>query len=312
MNMPPQIKAVLVIGASGFVGGHLAKALLADGYAVRCLARDPAKAQELAASGCEVVQGDISDLASVRRAVESVQAVYISVHTLSPQTGAGALERFMEIEKNGLLNIVAACREHGARRLVYVTSLGISADARSEWLRGRWETEQLLLNSELDTTVIRPGQIVGAGGRGFEMMVGQAKRRVAVVFGTGRQKWRNIALSDLIYYLVGVLNDSRSYGKAYDVGNDDILTNPQMIDMTAELLGRPHPYRLFLPPLILNWLAPRVERSGKLPPGAMRGLFDSMETDAVGDPLPIRRILPRPPLPYREAVERALATQQRN
>ena len=310
--MPPQIKTVLVIGASGFVGGHLAKALLADRYAVRCLARDPAKAQGLAESGCEVVQGDISDLASVRRAVESVQAVYISVHTLSPQTEAGAMERFMEIEKNGLLNIVAACRENGARRLIYVTSLGISADARSEWLRGRWETEQLLLNSGLDATVIRPGQIVGAGGRGFEMMVGQAKRRVAVVFGVGRQKWRNIALSDLVYYLVGVLNDSRSYGKAYDVGSDDILTNPQMIDMTAELLGRAHPYKIFLPPLILNRLAPRVERSGKLPPGAMRGLFDSMETDAVGDPLPIRQILPRPPLPYREAVERALATQQRN
>jgi uncharacterized protein YbjT (DUF2867 family) len=63
------MKKVLVIGASGFVGKHLAKALLADGYGVRCLARSLAKISDLAALGCEVVQGDISDAASIARMI---------------------------------------------------------------------------------------------------------------------------------------------------------------------------------------------------------------------------------------------------
>ena len=120
------MKKVLVIGASGFVGRRVAQALLAEGYEVRCLARNPARIQDLAEAGCEIVQGDISDLASMQRALESVQAAYISIHTLSPQQANTAGQGFMEIERNGLQNIVTACRTHGVRRLIYVTSLGIA------------------------------------------------------------------------------------------------------------------------------------------------------------------------------------------
>ncbi len=302
------MKTILVIGASGFVGRHLAKALLADGYAVRCLARDPAKVQDLAALGCEVVKGDVSDLASLRQALDSIHAVYISIHTLSPQPGSAAGQRFMAVELNGLQNIVTACEVHGVRRLIYVTSLGIAADTSSEWLRERWRAEQFLLGSGLDVTIIRPGMIVGAGGRGFGMVASGAKKLVAVGLG-GQQKMRTIAVDDLISYLVGVLDDPRAYGQCYDVGNDDVLTNSQMIDAVADILGRRPPIKLQIPPALLGALAPLIERAGKLPKGAMRGLLDSRDADASGDPMPIRSLLPRALLSYRQAAAQALTTQ---
>ena len=300
------MKKILVIGASGFVGRHVAQALLADGYEVRCLARNPARVQDLAAAGCEVVQGDISDLASMESALESVEAAYISIHTLSPQQATTAGQDFMEVERNGLQNIVTACRTHGVRRLIYVTFLGTAPESPSAWVRGRWQAEQFLLNSGLDVTVLRPGQIVGVGGQGFDMMVSQAKKSAAIIMGSGKQKWRNIALDDLVYYLVGVLDNPRAYGQCYDVGCDDILTNEQMMDTAAEVLGRNHPRKIHIPVALLGILAPLIERLSKLPPGSMKGFVDSMETDAIGDPASIRALLPRPPLPYRQAVERAL------
>lgn len=303
------MKKILVIGASGFVGKHLAQSLLAEGYEVRCLARNSAKVQDLAALGCEIVQGDISDPASIQRALDSVQAAYISIHTLSPQRSATAGQGFMDVEMNGLGNIVAACRTHGVSRLIYVTFLGVAPNAPSEWIRGRWKAEQFLLQSGLDVTAIRPGQIVGVGGQGFNMMMSQAKKSTAFVMGSGQQKFRNIALDDLIYYLVGVLNDPRAYGQCYDVGCDDVLTSDQMIDVAAEVLGRKHPKKIHLSRAFLRSLAPLIERVGKLPHGAMRGLVDSLKTDSVGDPTPIRAILPRPPLSYRQAVERALTVK---
>lgn len=303
------MRTILVIGASGFVGGHLAKALLAEGHAVRCLARDPARLQDLAAAGCEGVQGDIADLSSVQRAMESVQAAYVSIHTMSPQQASGARPRFMDVETTGLQNVVAACRSHGARRVVYVTSLGVAPDEPSEWLRGRWRTEQLLLNSGLDATVIRPGMIVGAGGRGFDTMLGNAKRRVAITLGGNRPRMRAIALDDLIYYLVGVLDDPRAYGQRYDVGSDDVLAMNQMIDTTAEILGGRRPVKLQVPNAFLGALAPLVERMGKLSGGTVRGLVDSLRTDMIGDPMPMRAILPRPLLSFRQAVERVLAAE---
>ena len=300
------MQKILVIGASGFVGRRVAQALLADGYEVRCLARNPARVQDLAQAGCQIVQGDISDPASMQRALDGVQAAYISIHTLSPQPADTSGQGFMEVEMNGLQNIVTASRTHGVSRLIYVTFLGAAPDGPSAWIRGRWQAEQFLLNSGLDVTVLRPGQIVGVGGQGFNMMVSQAKKSVALMLANGKSKWRNIAVDDLVYYLVGILNDPRAYGQCYDVGCDDILTNDQMVDITAEVLGRQHPRKIHFPPALLGALAPLIERLSKLPEGAMKGLVDGMKADAVGDPMPIRTILPRPPLPYRQAVERAL------
>ncbi len=301
------MQKVLVIGASGFVGGKVARALLAEGYAVRCLARNPSKVQGLAEAGCEVVQGDMSELASVQRAVEGVYAVYVSVHTLSPQPASTAGEGFMDVEMNGMGNIVTACRTHGARRLIYVTSLGIAPDAPGEWLRERWKTEQFLLDSGLDVTVIQPGLIVGKGGRGFDTMVSQAGKPVSVnLLGAGDNTMRSIAIDDLIYYLVGALNEPRAYGRRYNVGSDDILTNNQKLDVIAEFLGRGPARKFNLPRVFLSALAPVIQRMGKLPRGAMKGFLDSLDADAMGDPMPIRALLPRPLLSFRESVERAL------
>ncbi len=301
------MNSILIIGASGFVGGHLARALLAEGHTIRCLARDPARFQELAAAGCEIVQGDISDLSSVQRAMESIQAAYVSIHTLSPQQTSGARPRFMDVEANGLQNVVTACQSRGVHRVVYVTSLGTAPDEPSEWLRERWQTEQLLLNSGLDATVIRPGNIVGVGGRGFDTIVSQARRRIAITLGGNRPKMRTIALDDLIYYLRGVLDDPRAYGQRYDVGNDDVVAINQMIDTTAEILGRRYPVKIQIPSALLGALAPPIERISKLPTGGIKGFVDSLKTDMIGDPTAIRAILPRPLLSFRQAVERALA-----
>ena len=304
------MKKILVLGASGFVGKRLAQAALAEGYSVRCVVRNPAKVQDLAQAGCESVQGDILDIASMQRAFEGVEAAYISIHTLSPQPSGAMGQDFMDIETQGLKNIVTACRETGAHRLVYVTFLGTAPDGMSAWIRGRWEAEQFLLKSGLDVTVIRPGQIVGFGGQGFNLMASQARKSIAMTMGSGKQKWRNIALDDLIYYLLGVLNDERANGQCYDVGCDDILTTDQMIDIVAEALGRKRPIKIHLPAPLLSALAPLIERMSKLPNGSIRGLLDSMQEDAIGDPTAIRALLPRPPLSYRKAVEQALSKEK--
>ncbi len=300
------MKKILIIGASGFVGGRLARALLAAGHPIRCLARAGSRVEGLAGLGAEIIEGDIADPGAVGRALDSVEAVYISIHTLSPQPGGGARARFMEIEKAGLGNVVAACRALGVRRAIYVTSLGISPDEPSEWLRERWHAEQLLLKGGLDATVIRPGYIAGTGGRGFDACVGQAGRRVAITLGGDRPRMRTIAVDDLVGYLVGVLDDPRSFGQCYDVGNDDILSMNQSIDVIAGILGKRRPRKVQVPPALLGALAPLLERLAGLPAGAAKGFVDGIKVDCIGDPGPIRALLPRPLLSFREAVERAL------
>ena len=297
---------ILLIGASGFMGRHLAHALLSRGYAVRCLARTPSKLSELAQAGCDVLAGDIADAAAVRRAVVGVRAVYIAIHTLSPQPGGGG-QRFMAIEQAGVRHVIAACQAAGVPQVVYITSLGTAADSPSEWLRERWHTEQLLLRSGLAATVIRPGFVIGAGAGGFTMLAGQARRPVAFTLGGDQFRMRAIALDDLLYYLVGVLEAPLAAGQGYDVGNDEAVTNNQLIDAVAAALGRRPPFKVRLPPRLLRLLAPLLERVAKLPAGAFTGFLDSLRSDGIGNPSAIRALLPRPLLTLHQAVAVALA-----
>ncbi|MCF0055028.1 SDR family oxidoreductase [Dyadobacter sp. CY356] len=300
------MKNIFVIGASGFVGSYLTRQLLSEGYRVRCLARNPQKMKDLARNGCEIIEGDITDLSSFEHALESMDAVYISIHTLAPQQAGTVDQGFMDIEMSGLQNIVRACEVHKVRRLIYVTSIGISSDSKDAWTRGRWKTQQYLLNSGLDVTVIQPGMIVGSGGQGFNMVLDNAHRSLAFVIGNGHNQFRCIAIDDLVFDLIGILNEPKSYGQCYQVGGDDILSSDQLIDIAAEVAGRPHPKKIHISLALLRLAAPLIERVSKAPKGAIKGALDSLGQDMIGDSSAIRALLGRRPLSYKQAVDLAL------
>ena len=300
------MKKILVIGASGFIGGYLTNQLLSEGYTVRCLARSPDKLKELAERGCEIVKGDFTDPTSVQHALQSIDAVYVSIHTLAPQHKNTADQGFMDIEMNALQNIVTGCKMHGVNRLIYVTSLGISIDAKDAWTSGRWKTQQYLLNSGLNVTVIQPGMIVGIGGQGFNMVLANAKKNMAIVIGNGRNKFRIIAIEDLVYNLIGVLNEPKAYGQCYEVGSDDILTSDQLIDEAADVVGHSYPKKIHIPLGLLRFAAPLIERIVKSPKGAIKGALGGLGEDLIGDPSAIRKLLAREPLSYKQAVAQAL------
>lgn len=304
-----QAQPLLVIGASGLVGRGLVQKLLTQGRQVRCLARDPARVADLAASGCEIERGDIVDPAAVQRAMAGVGAVLVTIHTLSRQPGGGKQVRFMDIEGRGIDNVIAAARAADCRRVIYVTSLGIAPDAPGEWLRERWGIEQRLLDSGLDATVIRPGHIVGIGGQGFDTVLAQARRRIAVTMVGDWPLFRTIALDDLVDDILGVLEEPRAYGRRLDVGSDDVLSLNRMIDIVSDVLGRSPPAKLRIPRMLLRATGAVVGRMAGMPQGAFAGFVEALAADSIGDPGPIRSVLPRARLGFRDSVLRALDAQ---
>lgn len=306
------MKNILVIGASGFVGGYLTRQLLADGYVVRCLVRNPDKVKALGDSGCEIVKGDISDSTAIKSALEDIDAVYISIHTLAPQHADTADKGFMDIELNGLQNIVEGCKKQGVHRLIYVTSIGISAHTKDAWTSGRWKIQQYLLKSDLDVTVIQPGMIVGIEGQGFNMVLANAQKKMAFVIGNGRNKFRCIAIDDLTYYLVGVLHEPDAYGQCYEVGGEDILTSDDLINVAADVIGHSRPAKIHISLALLRFAAPLIQLLAKAPRGAIKGALGSLGHDMIGDPSAICKLLPRLPLSYKQAVERALKVYQKS
>lgn len=300
------MKNILVIGASGFVGGYLTRQLLADGYNVRCLARNPDKLRYFGTGDCDIVKGDILDLSTLTDAFKGIDAVYICIHTLGPQHSGTAGVEFMDIELNGLQNIVETCKTVGVQRVIYLTSLGIAAANKDAWTSGRWKTQQYLLNTGLDVTIIQPGMIVGIGGQGFNMVFANAQKGISLVLGNGRNKFRCIAIDDLTYKLIGVMDKPRAFGQCYEVGSDDVLTADELIDQAADVLGRRHPSKVHIPFALLRFAAPLIQAIAKAPRGAIKGVLDGLGADMIGNPSAIRDLLGRKSLSYKQAVVRAV------
>jgi len=97
----------LVSGATGFLGGYLAEMLQERGYRVRALARETSDLGRLKALGVEIVIGELSDPASLRRETEGQSLVF---HTAGKVTDWGKKEEFFHANRDGTRNIIRACQ----------------------------------------------------------------------------------------------------------------------------------------------------------------------------------------------------------
>ena len=113
---------VLVTGATGFVGGHLAEQLAQDGDQVRCLVRNPDsdKAQALARQGFELHTGDVLDADSLTGAGRDIDVAYYLVHSM----GRGGDGDFAERERNAATQFARMARAEGVSRVIYLGGLG--------------------------------------------------------------------------------------------------------------------------------------------------------------------------------------------
>src|SRR4051812_5479729 len=116
---PPSDKPVLVTGATGFVGGHIVRALREAGYPVRALVRRPMKATALRDLGCELAEGDVTDAASLKRAAEGAGSVVHLVAII-----AGKPDDFRRIMEQGTRDLLAAAKESGVARWLQMSALG--------------------------------------------------------------------------------------------------------------------------------------------------------------------------------------------
>src|SRR5512147_872374 len=118
MKTTPAKPLILLTGATGYVGGRLLKALHADGYPVRCLARRPEFLAPRVRPDTEIVKGDCLDAASLPAACAGVHTAYYLVHSM------GSTGDFSAQDLAAAANFGAAARAAGVQRIIYLGGLG--------------------------------------------------------------------------------------------------------------------------------------------------------------------------------------------
>jgi uncharacterized protein YbjT (DUF2867 family) len=213
---------ILVTGASGFVGGHVVHALRAANHEVRGLVRTRRKAQRLDAWGIDVVEGDMTDPVSLRRAVDGCDTV---IHLVAIRQGRE--QRFQRVMVEGARELLAAAKDAGVGRFLHMSALGTSESTKDlvPYYRAKWETEQLVQRSGIPFVVFRPSFIFGSDGGILPTFVKLARfAPVTPIIGSGEQRIQPIWVDDVAAYFGAALNRPDVVGRTFELGGPDTVS----------------------------------------------------------------------------------------
>jgi uncharacterized protein YbjT (DUF2867 family) len=227
---------ILVTGGTGFVGGHVIHALRAEERPVRALVRDLRKAGRLAGWGCELVEGDVTDAASLRRAVEGCQAV---VHLVAIRRGSQ--EEFERVMSQATRDLVAAARDAGVQRFVLMSAAGTSEQTAAvvPYFRAKWEMEKAVRESVLEFTIFRPSFVFGRDGGALPLFVKQVRYSpVTPVIGAGLSRIQPIWVEDVAAYFAAGVEKPEAANRSFDLGGPNVVTWNELYERIAKVLGK--------------------------------------------------------------------------
>lgn len=235
------IKKVLLLGGSGFVGTYIANRLSERGVEVTIPTRRRERSKALITlPHVDMVDADINDENALASLVPGHDAVINLVGILHSRDVKLPYSRdFARAHVELPQKIVAACKAAGVRRLLHMSALQADPQGPSEYLCSKGEGERLVLaaRGELDVTVFRPSVIFGLGDSFLNTFAKLLKKLPFFPLGFGHARFQPVWVADVADAFVDALGNTATVGQAYDLCGPRVYTLRELIDYTAELTG---------------------------------------------------------------------------
>jgi len=290
---------ILIVGASGYIGGRLVSLLQARGHDLVLMSRD---ARPLSARfpATRVVAADLLERSTLPPALEGVEVAYYLAHSM------GAGERgFAERDRQAARNFAQAAGRAGVSRIIYLGGLGDESADLSHHLASRHETGAELAAHGVPVTEFRAAVIIGSGSASFEILRHLTERLPIMI----TPRWvgtlcQPIGIVDVLDYLQGALDHPEVTG-VVEIGGPDVLSYGDMMRTYARLRGLRRlmiPVPVLTPRLSSYW----VNLVSPVPAGIARPLIEGLRNEVVvRDPGPAG-VFGLQPLPFVEALQRAI------
>ncbi len=296
---------VAVLGATGYIGGRLVTALLARGWTVRAVGRNPEKLRcrpFAAHPAVELAQADALDQPALTEALRGCHAAYYLVHSMYP-----GVTNFEERDKRAALIMRDAARDAGLARIIYLGGLGDPDKNLSDHLKSRMEVGEILGSGPVSLTWLRAAMILGSGSASFEILRYLVDRLPLMVTPAWvKSLCQPIAVTNVLEYLTGCLEQPATTGRTLDIGGPDILSYRELFDIYARLAGlRPRiiiPVPVLTPKLSSYW----IQMVTPVPSSLSRPLAEGLRNKVVCRENSIRDLIPTRLLTAEEAIARAL------
>lgn len=294
---------ILIIGALGTVGRRLVPELLKLGHDVAISSRDPNKPSPWSDQKTSRFTLDLLKPETIEPAIQGVNVIYYLMHGMSDG------ERHTPRELYAARNLVEAAEKAGVAHIIYLGSL-LSEQPSSEHMQARQATGRILTSGSVAVTELRAGIIIAPGSAAFEVMrdmVGHLP--FALVPPAIDNLMPPIAIQDVVFYLVGLLQHPPKYAQVLEATGPEWLSYRQMLMQ----LGRRLDHRCMLltvPALPLRWLGGALRVVTSVPTSLAKALAAGLAEPLTADPKPLQALLPRELMSYEQALNSVFAEEQ--
>lgn len=305
----PADTTVLVTGATGYVGGRLVRALLARGYRVRCVVREPRKLARQPWSDDPNVDVRVLDLEQTDALEEAMRGCHAAYYLVHSMIVANDEFRSRDLRlANGLRDAAAAA---GLERIVYLGGLGELGSDLSEHLMSRREVERVLCDGPVPVTSLRAAMIMGSGSASFEILRYLVEHLPVMLTPRWvRTESQPIAVRNVLHYLVTCLEVPATIGQTLDIGGPEVVTYRELMRTMAEARGLPKrlvvPVPLLTPRLSSLW----IHLVTPVPHAIARPLAEGLRNRMVCRDGSAAELMPQRLLTMREAIDAALGKQE--
>jgi nucleoside-diphosphate-sugar epimerase len=249
----------LVTGATGLLGSHIVEQLRLRDRPVRALVRPHTDLSWLVTQGIDIVDGDLTDRASLQRACQGVQCIY---HAAARVGDWGPWEEFQRVSIEGSRNLFDAAEQCGVPRFIHISSisvyghrnepgliidetapLGVKVHRWSYYTRAKVAAEQDLwkrhaAGSKVKFTVIRPSWLYGPRDRAtIARLTAMVRDGKAKLLGDGNNRLNVVHAANVAEACILAADNPQAVGQAYNCSNDGELTQRQYFNMIATAIS---------------------------------------------------------------------------
>jgi NADH dehydrogenase len=223
---------ILVVGASGRLGSHVAQLLLERSTPVRVMSRDVATLEKLTRLGAEPVKADLRDSRSLAHACEGVETVVAAAHAFNG-TGDNTPS---DVDDAGNRRLIDTCRAAHIRHFVFTSVHDARTDHPVDFFRIKFRVEEYLRASGLSFTILRPTAFMEF----WAALVGQplVEKGRTTIFGRGTNPVNFVSVADVAQFVLMALNNPAARNQVIEVGGPENLSLGQVAAVFESVAGR--------------------------------------------------------------------------